>query len=89
MGCPRKKPGDQEVSGCGGKFFYMSPTQHSNVCHQTAMADTQVLKHSGGSGLDHENRLRWRVPHVCELCLSTVDVERYRRESRAVAVKSF
>ena len=50
------------------------------------MADTQVLEHSGGSGLDHENRL---VPRVCELCFSTVAVERYRRESGAVTVESF
>ena len=26
---------------------------------------------------------------MCELCLSTVAIERYRRESRAVAVESF
>ena len=39
-------------SGCGGIFFYMmmSTTQHSNFCHRTAMIDTQVLKHSRGSG---------------------------------------
>ena len=54
--------------------FYMSATQHSNVCHRTAMADTQLLEHSGGSGLDHDNRLLWRVPRVCELCLSVVVV---------------
>ena len=53
------------------------------------MADTQVLEHSGWSGLDHENRLLWRVPRVCELCLPTVAVELYRRESCAVAAESF
>ena len=53
----------------------MSPTQHSNVCHRTAMADKQVLEHSVGSRLDHENRLLYRVPRDCELCLSTVDVQ--------------
>ena len=55
----------------------------------TVMADTQVLEHSVGRGLGHENRLLWRMPHVCELCVSTVAVERHRRESRAVAVESF
>ena len=64
-------------SGCGGNFFEMSSTQHSNVCHRTAMADTQLLEHSLGSGLDHENRLLWRVPRVCEVCLSTVAVENH------------
>ena len=76
-------------SGCGGTFVDMSSTQHSNVCHRIAMADTQVLEHSGGSGLDHENRLLCRVPRMCELCLPTVIVECYRRESRPVAVESF
>ena len=52
------------------------------------MADTQVLEHSGGSGLDHENRLLWGMFRACELCLST-DFERYRWESRDVAVESF
>ena len=67
----------------------MSPTQHLNVCYRTAMAETQVLWHSGGTGLGHENRMLWRVPHVCELYVYTVTVERYRRESRAVAAESF
>ena len=52
------------------------------------IADTQLLEHPGRSGLDHENRLLWRVPRVCELPLSTVVVERYRRESRAVIIES-
>ena len=85
MKCPCKKPGDQEEVAVVVTF----KTQHSNVCHRTAMADTQVLEHSEGSGLDHENRLLLRGSHVCGLCLSTVAVERYRRESRAVAVESF
>ena len=76
-------------SGCTGNFFAMSATQHPNVCHPTAMAYTQLLEHSGGSGLDHENRLLWRVPCVRELCLPIVVVERYRLESRAMAVESF
>ena len=53
------------------------------------MADTLLLEHHGGSGLGHENRLLWRVPRVCELCLPTVVIERYRRKSRAVAVELF
>ena len=77
-GLPSQETGGSG-SGCGGNFFDMSPTQNSNACHQTAMADTQILEHSGGSGLDHENCLLWRVPHACELCLSTVAVDRYRR----------
>ena len=67
----------------------MNATQHSNVCHLTAVADTQLLERSGGSGLDHENRPLWRVPRVCELCLSTIAVERYRGGSSAVVVESF
>ena len=87
-GVPSQGTGGSGIC-CGGIFFNMSATQHSNVCHQTAMADTQLIEHSGGRGLDHENRLLWRVPRGCELCLSTVAVEHYRRESRAVAVGSF
>ena len=86
-GCPRKKLGSG--SGRGGMFCDMSATQQSNVCQPTAMADTQLLEHSGGSGLDDENRLLWRVSRVCESCLPTVVVEGYHRESRAVAVESF
>ena len=81
-GVPSQETGGSG-SGCGGIFFEMRPTQHSNVCN------TQVPEHSGGSGLDHESRLRWRVLHVRELCLSIVAVERYRQESRAVVVESF
>ena len=63
-------------SGCGGIRSDMSSTQHSNVCHRTVMADTQILEHSGGSGLlAHENRLLRRVPFVHELCLPTVVIE--------------
>ena len=36
------------------------------------MADTRLLEPFGVSELDRENRLLWRVPRVCELCLSTV-----------------
>ena len=78
-----------EGSGIGGRFVDMRPTQHSNICRRTAMVDTQILEHFVGSGLDNENRLVWRVPHVCELCLSTVAVDHCRRESRSVAVESF
>ena len=67
-------------------FFDMSATQHSNVCHRKTMADTKLLDRSGRSGLDHENRLLCRVPHVRQSCLSTVVVERYLREYSAVAV---
>ena len=40
-GCPRKKPGDQEVAVC---FWTRVPCQHSNVCHRTAMAGTQTSR---------------------------------------------
>ena len=55
-GVPSQETGGS-ASGCGCMFFDVSSTQHSNVCHRTAMADTQVLEHSGGSRLDHEVRL--------------------------------
>ena len=38
--------------------------------------------------MDHEKHLLWRVPRVSELCLSSVVVERYRRESGSVTVES-
>ena len=45
-------------SGGGGGIFYdKSDTQHSNVCHRTAMAEIQLPEPSGGDGLDHENVL--------------------------------
>ena len=56
QGVPSQETGGSG-SGCGGKIFNISTTQHSNVCHRAAMADTQLLEHSGGSGLDHKNRL--------------------------------
>ena len=87
-GVPSQETGGSG-SGSGGIYFDMRPSRHSNVCHRTVMADTQVLEHSVESGLDNKNRLLWRVTHVCELCLSTVAVKRYRRESRAAAVESF
>ena len=33
------------------------------------MTDIQLLEHSGGSELDHEDRMLWRVSRLCELCL--------------------
>ena len=62
-------------------FYDKSVAQHSNVCHRTAMAETQLPEYSGGSGLDNENGLPRGVPRVYELRLSTGAVERYRRES--------
>ena len=35
--------------GCGGIFYNNSAPQHLNVCHRTAMAETQLPEHSGGS----------------------------------------
>ena len=43
--------------GCSGAFYDKSATQRSNVCHRTAMAETQLPERSGGNGLDHENDL--------------------------------
>ena len=63
-------------SGCDGKFPDMSATQRSNVSHRATVAETQLLEHFGGSGLDRENRQLWRVSRVCELYLSSVVVER-------------
>ena len=39
-GCPRKKPGDQDVAEAVKFSTGMPLTLHSNVCHRTAMADT-------------------------------------------------
>ena len=38
-GVPSQETGGSE-SAFGGKFFDLSPTQHSNVCHRIAKADT-------------------------------------------------
>ena len=53
---PYKKNGGLG-SGSGGIMFHKRATQCSNVCHRTATAETQLLEHSGESGLDHENGL--------------------------------
>ena len=65
-------------------------TQHSNVCHRTPIADTQLLEHSGGSGVDHGDRLLWRVPRLCELCLQPPSLSSaIAGNQRAVAVETF
>ena len=87
---PRKKPGDQEVAVAIIFTTWVPLNIQTSAIEQRWPRATQILlEHSGGSGLGHENRLLWRVPRVCELFLSNVVVERYRRESRAVAVESF
>ena len=65
----------QEIGGSRGSvtllFHGKTATQNVNVCQRTAMAETQLPEHSGGSGLDHENGPPRGVPRVCDLCLST------------------
>ena len=70
QGVPSQETG-VSGSGCGGVFFVKkSAIQRLNLCHLTAMTESQFLEHSGGNGLDepperHSVRGASRVRVLC------------------------